>query len=59
MTVLERRRFERVYAEHFDAVVRYCLRRTTREDALDATAETFTVAWRRREAVPWEPSATR
>lgn len=54
MTVLERRRFERVYAEHFDAVLRYCLRRTTREDALDAAAETFTVAWRRREAVPWE-----
>ena len=54
MTVLERRRFERVYAEHFDTVLRYCLRRTTREDALDAAAETFTVAWRRRETVPWE-----
>lgn len=54
MTVMERRRFERMYADHFDTVLRYCLRRTTREDALDATAETFTVAWRRREALPWE-----
>ncbi len=51
--MMERRRFERVYADHYDTVLRYCLRRTTREDALDAAAETFTVAWRRREAVPW------
>ncbi len=54
MTVMERRRFERMYADHFDTVLRYCLRRTTREDALDAAAETFAVAWRRREALPWE-----
>ncbi len=54
MTVVEERRFERVYADHFEAVLRYCLRRTSREDALDAAVETFTVAWRRKEAVPWE-----
>ena len=54
MTVLERRRFERMYADHFDTVLRYCLRRTRREDALDAAVETFTVAWRRREALPWD-----
>ena len=54
MTVIERHRFERVYADHFDTVLRYCLRRTSREDALDAAAETFTVAWRRRSDLPWE-----
>lgn len=50
--VIERHRFERVYARHYDAVVRYCLRRSGREDALDAAAETFAVAWRRRDRMP-------
>lgn len=50
----ERIRFERIYATHYDDVLRYCLRRSNREDALDATAETFTVAWRRREDMPSE-----
>jgi RNA polymerase sigma-70 factor (ECF subfamily) len=54
MTVMDGRRFERMYAAHFDTVLRYCLRRTSREDALDAAAETFTVAWRRRDALPWD-----
>lgn len=54
MTVIERARFERMYRAHFDTVLRYCLRRTTREDALDAAVETFTVAWRRREVLPWD-----
>lgn len=48
----DRRRFERVYDDCYDAILRYCLRRTSREDALDATAETFLVAWRRRADVP-------
>lgn len=48
----ERRQFEQLYATNYDAVLRYCLRRSTREDALDATAETFTVAWRRRDDMP-------
>jgi RNA polymerase sigma-70 factor (ECF subfamily) len=48
----DRRRFERVYASYYDAVLRYCLRRANREDALDATAETFSVAWRRRADMP-------
>ncbi len=47
-----RHRFEKVYVDHYDAVLRYCLRRTDREDALDATAETFAIAWRRRSDVP-------
>jgi RNA polymerase sigma factor (sigma-70 family) len=54
MTVMDRHRFERMYAAHFDTVLRYCLRRAAREDALDATADTFTVAWRRREDLPWD-----
>lgn len=54
MTVIDRRRFERMYAAHFDTVLRYCLRRAAREDALDATAEAFTIAWRRREDLPWD-----
>jgi RNA polymerase sigma-70 factor (ECF subfamily) len=48
----DRRRFERVYDDCYDAILRYCLRRTSREDALDAAAETFLVAWRRRDDVP-------
>ena len=52
MTGMERRRFERIYADHYNEVLRYCLRRTKREDALDAAADTFVVAWRRREDMP-------
>jgi RNA polymerase sigma-70 factor (ECF subfamily) len=48
----DRKRFERVYVRRHDAVLRYCLRRSGREDALDATAETFSVAWRRRTNMP-------
>ena len=48
----DRHRFERIYVDHYDAVLRYCLRRTNREDALDTAAETFTVAWRRRADMP-------
>ncbi len=44
--------FERTYAATYEAVLRYCLRRASREDALDAAGETFAVAWRRREDIP-------
>jgi RNA polymerase sigma factor (sigma-70 family) len=48
--------FRRVYAAHFDAVLGYALRRSDRpEDAADATAETFLVAWRRLGHVPSGP----
>ena len=46
--------FELIYKTHYDAVLRYCLRRTPRQDALDATAEIFVVAWRRRQDLPWD-----
>lgn len=52
LVLSERHQFEQLYATNYDAVLRYCLRRSKREDALDATAETFTVAWRRREDIP-------
>lgn len=48
--------FERLYEQHSDAVVRYCLRRV-RSPALadDACSETFLVAWRRFDDIPGEP----
>lgn len=45
-------RFEQVYESHYDAVLRYCLRRSTREDAMDAAADTFVVGWRRLGDMP-------
>ena len=46
-------RFRRLYAEHFDAVLGFALRRTDRpEDAADVAADTFLVAWRRLAHVP-------
>ena len=40
-------RFEAIYHEHHRAVLAYCLRRASREDACEAAADVFTVAWRR------------
>ncbi|MFC7493134.1 MULTISPECIES: RNA polymerase sigma factor [unclassified Nocardioides] len=48
--------FRRLYSSHFDAVLGFAVRRTDRpEDAADATAETFLVAWRRLQHVPTGP----
>lgn len=46
------RHFDWVYATYYEDVLRYCLCRASREDGLDAAAETFLVAWRRRTDVP-------
>ena len=53
-------RFERLYREHAAAVFAYALRRSSSpDDAADAAAETFAVAWRRLndvaegQALPW------
>ncbi len=46
--------FEALYREHAGRVLAYCMRRTS-EGADDALAETFAVAWRRRDAIPREP----
>src|SRR5919206_59459 len=51
----EARDFEALYDRCAAAVLGYCLRRTSPELAEDAFAETFAVAWRRRNAIPAEP----
>ena len=49
---MRRERFERLYTELMPRVLGYALRRIEPEEARDAVAETFTVAWRRLEKVP-------
>lgn len=48
----EQRRFERLFHEHYDAVLAYALLRTDPDGAKDAAAQTFLVAWRRRAEIP-------
>ena len=45
-------RLEAIYRAHAREVHAYCLRRTSREEAKDATSDVFLVAWRRIEEVP-------
>ena len=48
-----RHRFETLYAEHHPHVFGYVMRRCSRaDDAADAIAETFLVAWRRLDDTP-------
>ncbi len=44
--------FRTLYAEHYPAVLGYCLRRVHRDNAQDLTADVFSVAWRKRDALP-------
>ncbi|MDH3605600.1 MAG: sigma-70 family RNA polymerase sigma factor [Acidimicrobiia bacterium] len=44
--------FRSLYDRYYDAIHSYFLRRTTRPNAQDLTAEVFVVAWRRIEDVP-------
>ncbi len=44
-----------IYERHAAQVAAYAVRRATSDDAADAVAETFLVAWRRRDDVPDEP----
>ena len=48
-------RFASIYNAHLGAVVNYATRRTDHASAIDAAAETFSIAWRRLEDVPPEP----
>jgi RNA polymerase sigma factor (sigma-70 family) len=51
----QERRFRRIYAAHFEALLGYALRRVEQpEDAADVVAETFLVAWRRSRELPPE-----
>lgn len=52
MTADEHEIFNELYARHRAALLGYCLRRVGRDAAPDIVSETFTVAWRRREAMP-------
>ncbi|MDR6320757.1 RNA polymerase sigma factor [Actinoplanes couchii] len=48
-------RFRRVYADNFEALLAYALRRVDQpDDASDVVAETFLVAWRRSRELPPE-----
>jgi RNA polymerase sigma factor (sigma-70 family) len=50
------RRFESCFREHYAAVLAFAIRRLPdRATAEDAAAETFAVAWRRRELIPDDP----
>jgi RNA polymerase sigma factor (sigma-70 family) len=54
----ERVRFEESFRAHYADVLAFALRRVDgRHAAEDAVAETFAVAWRRRDLVPDEPLA--
>lgn len=44
--------YEALYRAHAHEVHGYCLRRTSSEEAKDATSEVFVVAWRRFDDVP-------
>lgn len=49
----DRERFERCFREHYADVLAFALRRVSgREAAEDMVAETFAVAWRRRDRIP-------
>jgi RNA polymerase sigma-70 factor (ECF subfamily) len=47
--------FERIYRANYDRVLAYALCRADRDRALDATGETFLVAWRRLGDLPDQP----
>ena len=44
--------FQRLYETHYAEVLAYCLRRTGRSDAHDATSEVFLIAWQKIEDLP-------
>ena len=49
------RRFEALYAAHYQAIAGYVLRRVAADEADDVIAQVFTVAWRRFGEVPAPP----
>lgn len=48
-------RFRGLFNAHYGAIYSYCARRLGQTDAADASADVFTVAWRRIGRVPAEP----
>lgn len=49
--------FRDLFSRHYGAVYGYAARRLGRDDAVDAAAEVFAIAWRRIRAVPADPEA--
>jgi RNA polymerase sigma-70 factor (ECF subfamily) len=47
--------FERMYEQTRGQVLRYCLRRTSVDAAVDVVADVYAVAWRRRDSIPPDP----
>ena len=50
-------RFHALFSRHYPEVFGYAARRVGRDDAGDAAADVFTIAWRRLERIPSEPEA--
>lgn len=48
-------RMDAIYEQHFNRVAAYCLRRLPPHAANDAISETFLVAWRKLDTVPYAP----
>ncbi|WP_245681741.1 RNA polymerase sigma factor [Actinomadura kijaniata] len=44
--------FTRMFRDHYEAVLRYAWRRVGPADAADVAAETFRIAWERRDRLP-------
>ncbi len=55
MSEQARARFEAVFEQHFDVVLRFALSRAEPETAKDVAAETFLAAWRSMDSLPAEP----
>lgn len=56
-SVSHRDRFERIFRDEYGAVLRYAAMRADLDLAKDAAAQTFLVAWRRRDELPDAPRA--
>lgn len=52
----KRSEFELFYNEHLSAVARYATQRCKSADAVDITAETFAIAWRRFDVASHHPN---
>lgn len=50
-------RFRGLFSAHYGSVHSYCARRLGRQDAPDAAADVFAVAWRKIRRVPVEPES--
>ncbi len=47
-------RFSRLFLNHYDEVLGFCVRRTNRSEAEDVAAEVYATAWRRIDDLDWD-----